>query len=400
MHAMAKITLVLSLWFYLSSIPCIPAIIHGDHTPISQLWRWQLFQIPESDPDFNFDRSNWPPPSSLDNIGKYPPGWKERDAAFESQGLFCHGRWLGVQVLQAPEDLMYLQQIITKLRPGIIIESGTYRGGLAFFAASIFSQLGLLQSRVITMDVFDVDGNFNNFDNVPLCPVCLDCTKAFETELWKRHVISFQGNSLQLQPTVVSMISQLRREGAVGPVLVTLDAQHSFDATMAELHLYAGLADVGSYVVLQDARLDVTYGRPGPLTAGLNLLGDVQQWAWDREVEVFGHTQHLWLRRIAEGPPVELHFQANDEDLISQTPWSPLAEGSICVGTPLREVRWTVVLGECQAVCMREKAGCWFISFAIAKAEEPPLCLLHKNCPELRAARGTTVYKLSTAWQR
>ncbi|CAE8713459.1 unnamed protein product, partial [Polarella glacialis] len=161
-------------------------------TPRSQLWRWQLLQTPNSAPEFHFAPGRRRASTSLDALGGESLEWKERDAAFEAEGLFCHGRWLGVQVLQSPEDLMYLQQVITRVRPGIVIESGTFRGGLAFFMASVFSHLGLDDSRVLTMDAFDVNSNFHNLDNHPLCPVCMDCVKAYETELWKKHVLFFE----------------------------------------------------------------------------------------------------------------------------------------------------------------------------------------------------------------
>ena len=102
---------------------------------------------------------------------------------------------------------------------------------------------------------------------------------------------------------------------------MSLDAQHSYDGTLLELHYYGPLVSVGSYLVLQDARLDDTYGRAGPYSAGVRLISDgafpngAPQWVWDRDVEVFGYTQHLWLRRDAHGPPVGLMFEADDEDL-------------------------------------------------------------------------------------
>ncbi|CAK0861603.1 unnamed protein product [Prorocentrum cordatum] len=195
------------------------------------------------------------------------------------------------QVLQSPEDLIYLQQLIVRLRPRVVVETGTYRGGLALFVASIFDQLGLAGSQVVTLDTFDVESNFHNLDNQPLCPVCLDCVRAHETELWRAHVVFFRGNSLRLSEEVRRAVAESRRGGA-GPVVVLLDAQHSYSATLVELHLYGGLVDVGSYVVVQDARLDATYGRPGPLAAGAQLL-QTGQWVWDRDVEVFGHTQHM-----------------------------------------------------------------------------------------------------------
>eukprot|EP00931_Biecheleriopsis_adriatica_P033548 TRINITY_DN19475_c0_g1_i1.p1 TRINITY_DN19475_c0_g1~~TRINITY_DN19475_c0_g1_i1.p1 ORF type:complete len:433 (+),score=88.78 TRINITY_DN19475_c0_g1_i1:102-1301(+) len=364
------------------------------HTPLSQLWHWQLYRTPDSASEFNFAEGKWRHHALMDVIDPnvHDPDlscWRRRDAAFEAEGLFCNGRWLGVQVLQGPEDLMYLQQVIVRLRPSVIIESGTYRGGLAFFAASVLSQLGLETSRVITMDPFSMHNNFNNLDNHLICPVCMDCVKAYETEAWQKHVIFFEGNSLRLRDQVAQLVSELRGAGASGPVLLTLDAQHSFDATLTELHLYSGLVDVGSYIVLQDARLDLTYGRPGPMTAGAMLLKEhPPQWVWDRDVQVFGHTQHLWLRRVALGPPVQLSFHFADKDLVSDTPFQLKASGSVCTGSaPLKEVDWAGGLLTCQAICLRvPDEMCSYIEFWDQLI--PTICVLRQDCGQLQHVEG------------
>ena len=60
--------------------------------------------------------------------------------------------WLGVPVLQWPTDLLLLQELLTKLRPRRVVETGTYRGGTAIFYASIFRLLGIECSRLVTRD--------------------------------------------------------------------------------------------------------------------------------------------------------------------------------------------------------------------------------------------------------
>eukprot|EP00933_Yihiella_yeosuensis_P055675 TRINITY_DN54534_c0_g1_i1.p1 TRINITY_DN54534_c0_g1~~TRINITY_DN54534_c0_g1_i1.p1 ORF type:complete len:290 (-),score=30.99 TRINITY_DN54534_c0_g1_i1:127-876(-) len=233
------------------------------------------------------------------------------------------------------------------------------------------------------MDAFDVDSSFHNMDTHPLCPVCLDCVKAYTTDLWKKHVIFFEGNSLKLANQVQKMVSQLRQEGNVGPVIVSLDAQHSFDATLVELHLYGDLVHPGSYLILQDVRLDMAYGRPGPFTAGVRLLEEEPpQWVWDRDVEIYGHTQHMWLRRIAFGPPVGLSFNVIDEDLVSSSPFRLKIRGSICWGgaPAIQEIDWSGSDLACQAICLRVADDvCRYIAYH----EKLDLCVLHGDCPQL-----------------
>merc|ERR1719478_1999924 len=59
------------------------------------------------------------------------------DAIFEKYSLFCNGRWLGAQILQDSQDLLYLQHIVYMKKPDIIIETGTYKGGLTYFFATL-----------------------------------------------------------------------------------------------------------------------------------------------------------------------------------------------------------------------------------------------------------------------
>jgi len=293
--------------------------------------------------------------------------------------------------LQSPEDLFYFQQVLVRLRPQVVLETGTYRGGLAFFAASLFSQLGLEASRVVTIDAFDPESNYQNLDNHALCPVCHDCVKAHETDLWRRHVVFFQGNSLRLADNAHRFVEELRRrDGRRGPVLITLDAQHSFDGTLLELHFYAGLVDVGSYVVLQDARLDETYLRAGPQAAGLRLLELQGQWVWDREVEVFGHTQHMWLRRVAQGPPVELSFVAHSQDLVEQNPMVVIAQGGRCEGPTevLQEHSWPDSPLVCHALCLRD-GECRFATYSA----RPTLCTLRRDCDHMEPAPMSAIYE-------
>mmetsp|Transcript_17431 Transcript_17431/g.54536 ORF Transcript_17431/g.54536 Transcript_17431/m.54536 type:complete len:417 (+) Transcript_17431:155-1405(+) len=370
----------------------------GGVTRRAEAWRWQLLRTPDEAPEFRFAPRRRRGRRGPSVLTEGPAAeWRERDRRFEEEGLFCTGRWLGVQVLQAPEDLLHFQQLLVRLQPQVVLETGTYRGGLAFFAASVLAQLGLEHSLVVTMDAFDMESNFHNLDNHPLCPVCHECAKAHETELWKRHVVFFQGNSLHLAGAVGRFVREAQRP-ARGPVLVTLDAQHSYDATLLELHLYAGLASVGSYVVLQDARLDALYGRAGPLAAGARLLED-GRWLWDREAEEsLGHTQHLWLRRLAEGPPVALGFQALSQDLVSWSPFRLLRRGARCAapgggdGRPPGEAAAAVdSLLSCQAVCLRAPpSACRFLSF-LQRPEAH--CLLAPACARLEPEPTGEVYQ-------
>eukprot|EP00927_Polykrikos_kofoidii_P034378 TRINITY_DN29180_c0_g1_i1.p1 TRINITY_DN29180_c0_g1~~TRINITY_DN29180_c0_g1_i1.p1 ORF type:complete len:490 (+),score=52.46 TRINITY_DN29180_c0_g1_i1:200-1471(+) len=394
-HKMASVAFAL---FDLT--PTMSVTADRGRTPIKEVWRWQLFQIPDN--SFQFPSGQGDEDStSVAELKKDLPLWiRYRDKIFEENGLFCNGRWLGVQVLQSTEDLFYFQHVLTRLRPRVVIEIGTFRGGFAFFAASILSQLGLHNSRVVTLDTFDMESNFYNLDTHPLCPVCADCVKAYETDLWRKHVFFFQGNSLRLADQVHRYVDELRADDNSGPVLVTMDAQHSYDGTLTELHLYGGLVDVGSYVVLQDARLDYVYGRAGPLVAGSRLLEEGSQWVWDRRVDLLGPSHHLWFRRVAQGPPVRLSFGLDPEELVEQTPFRLMHENARCAGStdlPIADVESVDSDLVCQALCMRvPERACRFLSFQM----HPFRCSLWRSCPRLEAAPSVASYEFMWASRR
>ena len=185
------------------------------------------------------------------------------------------------------------------MRPAVIIETGTYRGGLAYFFATLFEFLGLSRSMVITMDAFSLHDNFNNLDNNRICPVCAECVRAYETPAWKRHVVFFEGNSWKL----ASRVQKAMHEAAEGPVLLSLDSQHSYENVLAELHQYAPLVTSGSYIIVQDSKIDLIYGRVGPATAADHLMRhNPGMWKLDfGAARHHGYSQHLWLRKVGQG---------------------------------------------------------------------------------------------------
>jgi cephalosporin hydroxylase len=64
--------------------------------------------------------------------------------------------WLGVQVLKCPLDLFIFQEIIFEVKPDLIIETGTWNGGSAFFFASLYDMLN--KGKVITIDIEEKRG--------------------------------------------------------------------------------------------------------------------------------------------------------------------------------------------------------------------------------------------------
>ena len=161
--------------------------------------------------------------------------------------------WLGRPIIQYPQDVVALQEIMWAVRPRAVIECGIAHGGSLILTASMLalidyceavetgdtSRLALLDphgSRVVGVDI---DIRLHNRDGIDRHPL--------------RHKIRLvEGSSVE--PSVVDTV---RAEvGDLSPVLVLLDSNHSADHVRRELAAYADLVTVGSYCIVYDTVID------------------------------------------------------------------------------------------------------------------------------------------------
>jgi cephalosporin hydroxylase len=152
--------------------------------------------------------------------------------------------WLGLQVLQLPEDLLRLQEVIVAIRPDVIVETGVFNGGSTVFHASLCRLLG--HGRVIGIDI-----------NVPR-----EVREAVKNHVVGAHVTLIQGSSTD--PMVLDRVYALIRPQ--DKVMVILDSDHSYAHVTAELEAYAPLVSVGSYLLATDGVMqdlaDTPLGKP------------------------------------------------------------------------------------------------------------------------------------------
>src|SRR4029079_277956 len=182
--------------------------------------------------------------------------------------------WLGAQALKNPLDLWVYQEIMVETRPELIVETGTYRGGSAFFLASICDLLG--EGEIVSIDIEQVR------DDYPAHPR-----------------ITYLGGRSSTDPDVLAEV-RARAEGK--RTLVILDSDHSQGHVEAELAVYAQLVSIGGYVIVEDSnigqiRKDLL---PGPLEAIETFLGGTDEFEIDRAREKFLITQTPsgYLRRV------------------------------------------------------------------------------------------------------
>jgi cephalosporin hydroxylase len=174
-------------------------------------------------------------------------------------------RWRGVRTLKNPCDLWTYQEIIFEVRPRIIIETGTAYGGSALFFADMMNQYA--PGHVITIDV--------EYRNPPDDP----------------RITCLGGSSTDDE--VFNWVDDYVEEHE-GPVLVSLDSDHSKGHVLVEMTNYGPLVTPGSYMVVEDTNTD------GPREAvDIHLKHGGQRWTPDAERE-----RHLltfnpggWLKR-------------------------------------------------------------------------------------------------------
>ena len=148
-------------------------------------------------------------------------------------------RWMGVPILQLPSDLMVLQEIIYKVRPDVIIETGVAFGGMLMFYATCLEAIGD-GGRVIGIDI-DIKEH---------------TTLAINRSPLRNRIELHQMNSVDFKPFTSERWRNMK-------VLVSLDSSHTHAHVLAELKLYSPLISVGSYLVVFDTTIEA-YGHFDP----------------------------------------------------------------------------------------------------------------------------------------
>jgi cephalosporin hydroxylase len=183
--------------------------------------------------------------------------------------------WLGQPIWQNILDLWTIQETIAEVRPRLLIECGTYRGGSSLFFAHLFDLMG--QGEVVTIDVE------------------------------RRHKLSHPRVTYLIgDSTSKQVLATVRKKAAdsPGPVMVILDSDHSQSHVRREIECYAPLVTPNSYCLVQDGVIDTMSifrgGRPGPLPAIEEFLRSTKEFELDAaRCERFLITHHPkgWLRR-------------------------------------------------------------------------------------------------------
>jgi cephalosporin hydroxylase len=142
--------------------------------------------------------------------------------------------WLGRPVIQLPDDLVRVQEVIYRARPDVLIETGVAHGGSLIFYASLFKAMG--NGRVIGVDIDIRQHNRVAIEGHELFPL----------------ITLVEGSSIDER--TVDKVRQL--VGNATRVMAILDSHHARNHVLAELRCYAALVSVGSYIIVADGIME------------------------------------------------------------------------------------------------------------------------------------------------
>lgn len=200
-----------------------------------------------------------------------------------------HFRWAGRPIIQYPQDIVAMQEIIFDVKPDLIIETGIAHGGSIVFSSAMLAQLDLFEAiesgtmmdpRHSKRKVIGIDIDIREHNRVHI----------------ERHPLSSRIQMLQ-GSSVDSGIIRKVHEMAAGyeKILVCLDSNHTHEHVLAELEAYADLVSVGSYCVVFDTIVDelpdtLSNDRPwgpgnNPKTAVHSFLAKDNRFVVDRFIE-------------------------------------------------------------------------------------------------------------------
>ncbi|MEC9000230.1 MAG: cephalosporin hydroxylase family protein [Actinomycetota bacterium] len=147
-----------------------------------------------------------------------------------------HFEWLGRPVIQYPQDVVAMQEILFEVKPDLVIETGIAHGGSLVLYSSLL-ELNALHGGPVDARVLGIDIDIRSHNRA-----------AIEAHPMAARIDMIEGSSTD--PEVVKQVHRAA-EGRE-TVLVCLDSLHSHDHVLAELDAYAHLTSVGSYCVVFD----------------------------------------------------------------------------------------------------------------------------------------------------
>jgi len=183
--------------------------------------------------------------------------------------------WLGRPIIQYPQDMVAVQELIWTVRPDVVVETGIAHGGSLILSASMLAMLDLcdatqtgemLDPRKPKRRVIGIDIDIREHNR-----------QAIEAHPLANRIDMVQGSSIA--PETVQKVRGLIPEGA--KVMVFLDSMHTHDHVIGELEAYGTLTSPGSYCVVFDSFVEdmpPKFFADRPWDVGNNPRTAIRQW--------------------------------------------------------------------------------------------------------------------------
>ena len=166
--------------------------------------------------------------------------------------------WMGRPIIQYPQDMIAMQEIIWQVKPDLIIETGIAHGGSLIYYASLLELIG--QGRVLGIDIDIREHNRKEIEKHPM---------------YKR-IDMIQGSSISGE--VIERVKKFAQKK--GSILVCLDSNHTHEHVLEEIRMYSPFVTTGSYLVVFDTiveQMPDNYLPGRPWSRGNNPMTAVQE---------------------------------------------------------------------------------------------------------------------------
>ena len=154
--------------------------------------------------------------------------------------------WLGRPIIQFPQDIVGVQELIWKVKPDLIIETGIAHGGSLILSASMLALLDVCDA-IEGDELIDI-----RFSKRKVLGIDIDIRQVNRDEIEKHplssRILMVEGSSID--PEVIHLVK--RQASRFSKVMIFLDSNHTYEHVLAELEAFAPLVTEGSYCVVFD----------------------------------------------------------------------------------------------------------------------------------------------------
>ncbi len=172
---------------------------------------------------------------SMGNDTELKPKTIDLFLAYGKHHYTYHFKWMGLPIIQLPQDMIAMQEIIWEIKPDCIIETGVARGGSLIFYAGMMKMMDI-DGRVIGIDIDIRPHNRESIEEHPL----------------SKYIDLVQGSSTD--ENIVAQVKELSKNAK--KILVVLDSMHTHEHVLKELELYTPFVKKDSYCIVFDTVIE------------------------------------------------------------------------------------------------------------------------------------------------